>query len=107
MYIIVFCAVSVCCAVNKESCAVNKCFVLCVYSIVLYIYIYMYIVFVCCVCAVSMTTTPDTNTRTQHNKENNKSFAFNMCLCYVFVVREITSKRIEKFFREILRPTHP
>ena len=69
---------------------------------------YIYIVFVYCVCAVSMPTTPDTNTRTQHNKENNKSFAlFNMCLYYVFVVREITSKRIEKFFREILRPTHP
>ena len=100
-----FCAVSVCCAVNKESCAVNKCFVLYVYSIVLCVY--MYIVFVYYVCAVSMTTTPDTNTRTQHNKENNKSFVFNMCLCYVFVVRKTTSKRIEKFFREILRPTHP
>lgn len=90
-----FCAVNVCCAVNKESCAVNKCFV------------YMYIVFVYCMYAVSMTTTPDTNTRTQHNRENNKSFAFNMCLYYVFVVRKITSKRIEKFFREILRRTHP
>ena len=65
-----FCAVSVCCAVNKESCVVNKYFVLYVYSIVLCVY--MYIVFVYCVCAVSMTTTPDTNTRTQHNKENNK-----------------------------------